>query len=234
MGDSVIYYVEQADEPVNRAGERARKTFKYFWRELFWERRRIISALDFAMVKVPFFQDGEICEHMWIDDIYFDGLYIYGVLNNEPGGLTNVEQGESVCVPVGDISDWMFVCNGIPYGGFTVQAMRGQMTEEERTEHDTAWGIDFGDPGQVLPVYEEKEHPENLEEHPMCRNCIDDFRQQLSQNPDFCMSRTKTAIRRFIMKPWQEMHLWFKPCLNTAQILPQRHRKAIPPSILPA
>lgn len=54
MGDSVIYYVEQADEPVNRAGERARKTFKYFWRELFWERRRIISALDFAMVKVPF------------------------------------------------------------------------------------------------------------------------------------------------------------------------------------
>lgn len=55
MGDSVIYYVEQADEPVNRAGERARKTFKYFWRELFWERRRIISALDFAMVKVPFF-----------------------------------------------------------------------------------------------------------------------------------------------------------------------------------
>lgn len=159
MGDSVIYYVEQADEPVNRAGERARKTFKYFWRELFWERRRIIPALDFAMVKAPFFQDGEdgeICEHMWIDDIYFDGLYIYGVLNNEPGELTNVEQGESICVPVDDISDWMFVCNGIPYGGFTVQAMRGQMTEEERTEHDAAWGIDFGDPGQILLVYEEK------------------------------------------------------------------------------
>lgn len=55
MGDSVIYYVEQADKPVNRAGERARKTFKYFWRELFWERRRIIPALDFAMVKAPFF-----------------------------------------------------------------------------------------------------------------------------------------------------------------------------------
>lgn len=122
---------------------------------------------------------------MWIDDIYFDGLYIYGVLNNEPGELTNVEQGESICVPVDDISDWMFVCNGIPYGGFTVQAMRGQMTEEERTEHDAAWGIDFGDPGQILLVYEEKEHPENLEEHPMCRNCIDDFRQQLSQNSDF-------------------------------------------------
>ncbi len=54
MGDSVIYYVEQADKPVNRASERARKTFKYFWRELFWERRRIIPALDFAMVKAPF------------------------------------------------------------------------------------------------------------------------------------------------------------------------------------
>lgn len=35
MGDSVIYYVEQADEPVNRAGERARKTFKYFGASFF-------------------------------------------------------------------------------------------------------------------------------------------------------------------------------------------------------
>ena len=34
-------------------------------------------------------------------------------------------------------------------------------------------------------VYEEKEHPENLDEHPMCRNCLDDFRQQLAQNPDY-------------------------------------------------
>jgi len=132
------------------------------------------------MVKVPFFQDsedGEICEHMWINDIYFDGLHIFGTLVNEPNDLTNVEQGESVCVPVDDISDWMFLCNGIPYGGFTVQAVRIQMTPQERAEHDAAWGIDFGDPEEVLLVYEEKEHPENLDEHPMCRNCLDDFRQ---------------------------------------------------------
>ena len=122
---------------------------------------------------------------MWINDIYFDGLHIYGTLVNEPNDLTNVEQGKSVCVPVDEISDWMFLCNGIPYGGFSVQAVRIQMTPQERAEHDAAWGIDFGDPEEVLLVYEEKEHPENLDEHPMARNCLDDFRQQLAQNPDY-------------------------------------------------
>lgn len=188
MSESIVYGIDQENELMNRAFEQARSTFKYFWRELYWENRRIIPALDFAMVKVPFFQDsedGEICEHMWINDIYFDGLHIFGTLVNEPNDLTNVEQGESVCVPVDDISDWMFLCNGIPYGGFTVQAVRIQMTPQERAEHDAAWGIDFGDPEEVLLVYEEKEHPENLDEHPMCRNCLDDFRQQLAQNPDY-------------------------------------------------
>ena len=188
MSESIVYGIDQENELMNRAFEQARSTFKYFWRELYWENRRIIPALDFAMVKVPFFQDsedGEICEHMWINDIYFDGLHIYGTLVNEPNDLTNVEQGESVCVPVDEISDWMFLCNGIPYGGFTVQAVRIQMTPQERAEHDAAWGIDFGDPEEVLLVYEEKEHPENLDEHPMARNCLDDFRQQLAQNPDY-------------------------------------------------
>ena len=117
MSESIVYGVDQSNELMNHAFEQARSTFKYFWRELYWENRRIIPALDFAMVKVPFFQDsedGEICEHMWINDIYFDGLHIYGTLVNEPNDLTNVEQGESVCVPVDEISDWMFLCNGIP------------------------------------------------------------------------------------------------------------------------
>lgn len=30
-----------------------------------------------------------------------------------------------------------------------------------------------------------KNIPKITEEHPMCRNCIDDFRQQLSQNSDY-------------------------------------------------
>ena len=112
MSESIVYGIDQENELMNHAFEQARSTFKYFWRELYWENRRIIPALDFAMVKVPFFQDsedGEICEHMWINDIYFDGLHIYGTLVNEPNDLTNVEQGESVCVPVDDISDWMFL-----------------------------------------------------------------------------------------------------------------------------
>ena len=55
MSESIVYGVDQENELMNHAFEQARSTFKYFWRELYWENRRIIPALDFAMVKVPFF-----------------------------------------------------------------------------------------------------------------------------------------------------------------------------------
>ena len=32
----------------------AQHSFKFFWRELSWERRRIVPALDMAMIKLPF------------------------------------------------------------------------------------------------------------------------------------------------------------------------------------
>lgn len=54
MSESIVYGIDQENKLMNRAFEQARSTFKYFWRELYWENRRIIPALDFAMVKVPF------------------------------------------------------------------------------------------------------------------------------------------------------------------------------------
>ncbi|KAF5269738.1 hypothetical protein FQR65_LT17944 [Abscondita terminalis] len=38
---------------------------------------------------------------------------------------------------------------------------------QERKEHDKAWGLDFGDYNETLIVSQQKEYPENLEEHPM-------------------------------------------------------------------
>ncbi|MFX8102449.1 DUF2314 domain-containing protein, partial [Acinetobacter baumannii] len=39
------------------AFESAKSTFKYFWRELYWEYRRIVPALELAYVKCAFIQE---------------------------------------------------------------------------------------------------------------------------------------------------------------------------------
>ena len=181
-----VFYADGEDAAMLEAFRRARESFGYFWRELYWENHRIIPGLDFACVKVAFSQDigghTEV-EHMWINDIDFDGETISGTLVNEPDAVQNVKNGDRVNAKIDEMSDWMFAAGGRAYGGFSVQAMRSRMQKGELKEHDKAWGLDFGDFNDILVVYEQKEHPENLAEHPMSENMREQFEQYVKENP---------------------------------------------------
>lgn len=182
-----VYYADSSENSIQHAIAQAHDTFKYFWRELYWERRRIVPALDYAMVKVPFSEeiDGdETTEHMWLNDVYFDGDTVYGTLINTPAQLQKIHEGDEFAIPVNEITDWLFACEGKAYGGFTVQAMRAQMDKAELQEHDAAWGLDFGDFNDIQVVYEQKTAPENWQEHPMSRNMREKFAEFLAQHPD--------------------------------------------------
>jgi uncharacterized protein YegJ (DUF2314 family) len=175
MSDEIVFYSKEDHPEMIQAFIEAQKTFKYFWRELSWEYRRIIPALDVACVKVAFEEtiddtEEKLVEHMWINEIEFDGITISGVLINNPNELTNVQHGDFVQIPLTQISDWLFSTRGKTYGGFTIQALRSTMSNQERKEHDEAWQLDFGDFTHILLVYEQKEHPQNLIEHPMSVN----------------------------------------------------------------
>lgn len=181
-----IFWVDGENPQMIAAYEQAQAKFKYCWRELSWESRRIVPALDFAYAKIAFSQeqsgDNKI-EHMWVGDLYFDGDTIYGELLNEPNELTNIEQGDRVMVPLEQLSDWLFLCQGKPYGGFSIQAMRANMDQDERTQHDEAWGIDFGDPENIEYVHGQADNPQNLQEHPMSINMQQSLREFLQQHP---------------------------------------------------
>lgn len=182
-----IYYAKSDTPQMIEAYKNAQNTFKYFWRELYWEQRRIVPALDMAIVKVIFNQDSStdtpLGEYMWIgENIHFDGIFVSGTLMNEPDILTNVKQGDLVGIPLERVCDWLISTKGKVYGGFTIQVMRSEMKKNERNEHDKAWGLDFGDPSKILIVYDQEKHPENLIEHPMSINMQDKFKEYLKQN----------------------------------------------------
>ena len=207
MSEQSIYTVDGEAEAMRVATENARKSFKFLWRELSWEYRRIVPGLDLAAVKVGFANDspgeGEPpVEHMWVSDIQFDGTVISGVLLNEPHWVRGLGAGDAVSTPLAEITDWMCAVDGKVYGGYTIDVMRAGMSKAERQQHDQAWGLDFGKPGEVWPVPSRARtskgflsgllsgkgagspvaDPE-LTEHPMSENMASKIEEALVDNP---------------------------------------------------
>jgi len=202
-----IFMFDERDPAMQRAYEAARASFKHFWRELSWERRRIVPALDGAMVKLPFTDgprtDGNSdYEHMWIGEVGFDGETLSGELLNAPNWLTSVQQGDAVRAPFSHLTDWLMRADGQAYGAFTVNQMRAKMNSRERKAHDKAWGLDFGDPATVRVEISSEERPkggafsslfrgqpknsdqqEGFRDHPMCVNMLPQYDAQLAGDP---------------------------------------------------
>lgn len=208
MEENPTFFANGNDPEMDKAFKKAQETFKYFWREQSWEYRRIIPGLNVSCVKAAFSEETEagktIVEHMWINDINFDGDTVKGYLINEPYDIKNVQVGDYFEIPLAHISDWLFAITPsvqkpkglsklfssskepLPkaYGGFSIQKMRSDMSDAERKDHDHAWQMDFGDFNDILVVNKQKEEPENLIEHPMSKNMKEKFVEFLQQNPD--------------------------------------------------
>ncbi len=151
--DNPVTFYEGDDPELSQASQKARETFRYFWNQVALDFNRIIPALELACVKAPFSDDADPrspFEHMWVDQINFDGIDVYGTLLNSPNNLTSWNQGDEVEGPLAALSDWLCVLGGKVYGGHTIQVARGRMATAERQEYDQAWGLDFPAPDTVL------------------------------------------------------------------------------------
>jgi uncharacterized protein YegJ (DUF2314 family) len=200
---SKVFMFDNNDPEMQAAYEKARATFRYFWREVAWERRRIVPALDLAGVKAPFSdgkrdtptQDNPEVEHMWLSEVDFDGQFVSGVLLNAPNWLKTVKQGDSARLPLEEISDWMYAIDGEVYGAYTVNLMRSRMGQRERKEHDAAWGLNFGDPHKIRLVPQQKKSggllkalfgglgDTDTQEHPMSEAMASSLKDQLVEDP---------------------------------------------------
>ncbi|MFZ5469584.1 MAG: DUF2314 domain-containing protein [Myxococcota bacterium] len=199
---SKVYGAPTGDPEMGEAMRKARATFKYLWRELTWEYRRIAPALELAAIKAAFAEEGESSkvEHMWLNEIEFDGDTIVATLINQPNHLRSVRAGDRLTLTPDRIEDWMYVRSGRVYGGFTIQAMRARMSPAERRDHDQAWGFDFYDPSHValVPDWSESAKPglfgrvfgktsspptaDPEAEHPMSENMAEKLAGEIDRN----------------------------------------------------
>src|SRR5262249_48416504 len=119
---------------------------------------------------------------------------VSGVLMNSPHWLKSIKEGDPVRVPLGQISDWMYVIKDEVFGAYTVNLLRSRMGLRERQEHDAAWGLDFGDPTKGRVVREPQKGGGLLKgwfgkgqadtgEHPMSENMAESLKEQNAEDP---------------------------------------------------
>ena len=202
--DSPVTYAPADDPAMAEATARAQSSFKYLWRELPWEYRRIIPGLELSAVKAAFKDpDSDYTEHMWLSEIDFNGEVVEATLLNSPNHLETVEAGDRFTFKLQELQDWMYVMGGRLYGGFTIQVLRSQMSPAERKAHDQAWGFDFPPPERVelVPDWDNQQRkPSALgrlfgktspasatdpeREHPMSENMAEKFAEAIAANPE--------------------------------------------------
>ena len=126
-----VTQVDRADPKMNAAIDKARSTVQTF-----------IAALNAPKpdqssftVKMPFV-DGEKVEHMWLNNVNYDGTHFHGTVNNDPESVHNVKIGQRVTVAPKDISDWMYIDNRKLVGGWSVRVLRDGLPPDERAEFE--------------------------------------------------------------------------------------------------
>ncbi|MCI2245484.1 MULTISPECIES: DUF2314 domain-containing protein [Xanthomonas] len=205
MSEHSMYFTGDEDAAMQAAYIAARGTFKFFWRELSWEYRRIVPGLEMAAVKFAFATDAgdpeaPPFEHMWVGDVQFDGETVSGTLLNDPHDIASLQAGAEVTLPFAELEDWMYVIGGKVYGGYTIDAQRREMAADERAEHDAAWGLEFGPPGQVQLVPSPAQATDDsaaadaaaelsLREHPMSENIAPRIDENLRSHPEAVHAR---------------------------------------------
>jgi uncharacterized protein YegJ (DUF2314 family) len=186
---------DPAEARLERAAEAARQTFRFFWRELSWNYRRIHSEVELAIVRVPLptglpASEGPAHELLWMGDIRFDGDLITGTLLVQPQQVPGVDAQALLRIPLGEAVDWLYAADGIVYGAHTVQVARAAMSDEEREAHDQAWGGDFGDPEHVRlwPEHHGPQLPldalDDAPEHPMSTLVVSEMQKSLRDRPE--------------------------------------------------
>ncbi|PWU18970.1 MAG: hypothetical protein C5B50_07675 [Verrucomicrobia bacterium] len=123
MSETYKFYGD--DPEMNAAVEEAQRKLPEFRRALDEDARRLIPAMVGALVKARFESPitGAI-EHMWIDDVGFEGEEIVGTLASDPQNIPELSKGECVTVSPEAISDWVYRQGGRTIGGFTVRVMQ--------------------------------------------------------------------------------------------------------------
>lgn len=126
--------VRSEDQLMNSAIENAKQTFTQFDTAF---KNGHFNTNEFSL-KVRF-ETATGGEHIWTYGITFEHNAYYGIIDEDPVAAENIRKDDKVKVTKDNLSDWMYSDNGILRGGFTIRALRNQMSQEEKKTFDSTF-----------------------------------------------------------------------------------------------
>ena len=78
-------------------------------------------------------RDGSQVEHFWLSDVTYSSVTetFSGKIDNDPDTVRTVAYGQSVSVPKGEISDWLYMEGGRMFGNYTLRVLLPKMPKAE-------------------------------------------------------------------------------------------------------
>lgn len=126
-GNPDVYQVKGDDPQLIQAIEKAKHTLKYF-------KDCLVSPKPYQTyfsIKTKL-TDGNHIEYIWLDAAEISENVIYGIVNNVPANLKNIELGKKIGVSENEITDWLIIENNRLIGGYTIRAIRDKMSRPHR------------------------------------------------------------------------------------------------------
>jgi len=81
-------------------------------------------------------------EHIWLDNLRYDGSNtLIGFLANEPKKHSHIKAGDQLKIVFEDVVDWMYLRDDVLYGGYTIKALRENMTDAQKAAFDEKSGF---------------------------------------------------------------------------------------------
>jgi len=136
-GQPDIVVVSAEDTAMNAAVFRARGSLPQFKAALASPPP---GSSGFA-VKVAFPYGSDNREHIWLLEPSFSNGQVSGVVNNEPEFVSTIKLGQRVSQPEAQLSDWMYVREGVLQGGYTIRAALDSLSPAERESQVRAMGL---------------------------------------------------------------------------------------------
>jgi uncharacterized protein YegJ (DUF2314 family) len=118
------------DDLMDRARVKAQATYREFLTALEKPQEEFHS---FA-IKKGFETPDQSLEHIWLNQVTWDGSKFNAVVDNEPVDTRVVSMGDRVTVTPEELTDWMYLDGQKLQGGFTIRALYSKMPEAQRRE----------------------------------------------------------------------------------------------------
>ena len=131
-GEPDVVFVDNNDNAMNIAVKYAQESLHEFNKAIQTQNP---NFSNFALKQRFTTSDGN-GEHIWIGEVEFEDGKYFGIVDNIPFDVPQIKLGDTIEVDKDNISDWMYYDKNIVKGGFTIKALRANMTSEEKKRMD--------------------------------------------------------------------------------------------------